>query len=100
MLVYDNILLNNGFLMPCSMNIDNHYIFFLDNVDIDLLVFLKIFLDNEGVDIISHLTYFLHFAHTFHPSYFQKQWHPLSFCLVFYYSSLRDNTIIFGMYIL
>jgi L-rhamnose mutarotase len=36
--------------MPYSMNIDDYSIF-LDNVDIDLLVFLEIFLDNEGVDM-------------------------------------------------
>jgi hypothetical protein len=66
MLVYDNILLNNGFAIPCSMNIDKHSIFFLDNVDIDLLVFLEIFLGNEGVDVVSYLTVFLHSTHAFH----------------------------------
>jgi hypothetical protein len=33
MLVSNNILLNNGFVMPCSMNIDEYYISILDNVD-------------------------------------------------------------------
>jgi hypothetical protein len=65
MLVYDNILLNNGFLMQGSMNIDEDYIFFLYNSNIDLLVFLEIFLGNEGVDMVSHLMVFLYFAHTF-----------------------------------
>jgi hypothetical protein len=77
MLVYDNILLNHGFVMPCSMNIDKYSIFFIDNVDIDLLVFLEIFLDNEGVNMVSHLTIFLHSTHGFHISFFQGQWHPL-----------------------
>jgi hypothetical protein len=60
MLVSDNSFLNNGFVMPCSMNIDDYSIFFLDNVDIDLLVFLEIFLDNEGVNMVSHLMVSLH----------------------------------------
>jgi hypothetical protein len=38
-------------MMPYSMNIDDYSIFFLDNVDIDLILFLEIFLDNEGVDM-------------------------------------------------
>jgi len=42
------------------MNIDDYSIFFLDNVDIDLLVFLEIFLDNEGVNMVSHLMVSLH----------------------------------------
>jgi hypothetical protein len=66
MLVYDNILLNNGFVMPCSMNIEKYSIFFLDNVDINLFIFLKIFPGNEGVDMVSHLTILLHSTHTFH----------------------------------
>jgi hypothetical protein len=78
MLVYDNILLNNSFVMPYSMNINEYYIFFLDNVDIDLLVFLEIFPNNEGVNMLSHLTIFLHFAHPFHISSFHRQWNPLS----------------------
>jgi hypothetical protein len=64
MLVYDSILLNNGFVIPYSMNIDEYYIFFLDNVDIDVIIFLEIFLGNE-VDMVSHLTVFLHFTHPF-----------------------------------
>jgi hypothetical protein len=52
MLVYDNILLNNGFVMPYSMNIDDYSILFLDNVAIDILIFLEIFPDNEGVDMV------------------------------------------------
>jgi hypothetical protein len=52
MLVYDIILLNIGFVMPYSMNSNDYYIFFLVNVDLDLLVFLEIFLDNEGVDMV------------------------------------------------
>jgi hypothetical protein len=74
--VYNNILLNNGFVMPYSMNIDDYSIFFLDNVDIYLLVFLEIFPDNEGVDMVSHLTVFLHSAHPFHLYSFHIQWHP------------------------
>jgi hypothetical protein len=42
--------------MPCSMNIDKYFIFFLHNVDIVILVFLEMFLGNEGVDMVSHLT--------------------------------------------
>jgi hypothetical protein len=78
MLVYDIILLDNGFVMPYSMNIDEYSIFFLNNVDNDLLVFLEIFLDNEGVDMVSHFTVFLHFAHPFHLSSFRRQRHPRS----------------------
>jgi hypothetical protein len=78
MLVYDNILLNNGFVMPFSMDIEKYYIFFLDKFCIHLLVFLEIFLDDEGVDMVSHLTVFLHSTHMAHLSYFQKQWHHLS----------------------
>jgi hypothetical protein len=93
MLVYGNILFNNGFVMPCSMNIDNYSIFFLDNVDIDLLVFLEFFRRNEGVDMVSHLTVFIHSAHALHISF---QRHDILYLLflVFDYSSLGDNTII------
>jgi hypothetical protein len=59
-------------IISCSMNIDNYSIFFLDNVDINLFVFLEIFLGNEGVDMVSHLTVFLHSAHAFHLSSFQR----------------------------
>jgi hypothetical protein len=78
MLFHGNILLDNGFVMPYSMNIDDYSIFFLDNVDIDILVFLEIFPDNEGVDMVRHLMVFLHSAHPFHLSFFQRQWNPLS----------------------
>jgi hypothetical protein len=54
------------------MNIYGYSIFFLDNVDIDILVFLEIFPGNEGVDMVSHLMVSLHSAHLFHLSYFQK----------------------------
>ena len=81
MLFYDNILLNNGFVMPCSMNIDNYSIFFLHNGDIDLLV-LEMFTSNEGVDMLSHFLVFLHSTHAFDLSYFQRQWNPLSSFLV------------------
>jgi hypothetical protein len=73
MLVYDNILLNNGFVIPYSINIYNYSIFFLDNDDIKLLFFLEIFLGNDGVDMASHLKVFLHSAHPFHLSSFQRQ---------------------------
>jgi hypothetical protein len=81
MLVYDNILLNNGFVVPYSMNIDDYSILFLDNVDIDLFVFLEIIPDNEGVDMVSHLMVFLHCAHPFHLYYFHIQYNPLSLLL-------------------
>jgi hypothetical protein len=74
MLVYNNILLNNGFVMPYSMNIDDYSILFFDDVDIDIFVFP----DNEGIDMVSHLTIFLHFAHPFHLSSFKRQWNHLS----------------------
>jgi hypothetical protein len=77
-LVYDNSLLKNGFVIPCSMNIDNYSIFFVDNVDIHLLVFLEIFPNNEGVNMVSHLMVFLHSTYPLHLSTFQRQWHPLS----------------------
>jgi hypothetical protein len=67
--------------MPYSMNIVDYSIFFLGNVDVDLLVFLENFLGNEGVDMVSHVMVFLHFAHPCHPSSFQGQCHPLSFVL-------------------
>ena len=41
MLVYDNILLNIGFVIPCSMNIEKYSIFLLDNVDARFLAYLK-----------------------------------------------------------
>jgi hypothetical protein len=69
MLVYGNILLNNGFVMPCSMNIEKYSIFSLDNVN-HLLVFLEIFPNDEGVNMVSNLTVFIHFAHPFHLSSF------------------------------
>jgi ABC-type anion transport system duplicated permease subunit len=50
------------------MNIDKYSIFFLDNVDIDLLVFLEIFQGNEGVEMASHFMVFLHYEHAFHLS--------------------------------
>jgi hypothetical protein len=78
MLVYDNILLNNGFVIACSMNIDKYSIFFLDNFDIYLLVFLEIFPCNEGVDMVSHLIVFFNSLDAFNIPYFQRQWHPLS----------------------
>jgi hypothetical protein len=71
-------MLKSGFLIPCSMNIDKYSIFFLNNVDIDLLVFLEIFPGNEGVNMVSHLTVFLHSSHAFHLSYFHIQGNPLS----------------------
>ena len=40
------------------MNIDKYSIFFFDNVDIDLLVFLEIF-PSEGVDMVSYLMVFI-----------------------------------------
>jgi hypothetical protein len=52
--------------MPYSMNIDEYSIFFLDNVDIDLLFFLEIFPSNDDVNMVSHLIVFLHSAHAFH----------------------------------
>jgi hypothetical protein len=70
MLVNDNILLNNSFVMPCSINIYKYSILFLDNVNIDLVVILDIFSGNEGVDMVSHFMVFLHSAHAFHISYF------------------------------
>jgi len=42
----------------------------LDNVDIDLIVFLEIFIGNEGVNMVSHLMVFLHPVHPFHLSFF------------------------------
>jgi hypothetical protein len=78
MLVYYDILLNNGFVIPYSMNIGEYSIFFLDNDDIDVLVFLEIFPNNEGVDMVSHFTHFLHSAHPFHLSSFHRQSHPKS----------------------
>jgi hypothetical protein len=72
MLVYDNIFLNNGFVMACSMNIDKYSILFRHTVDIDLLFFLELFSGNEGVDMVSHLTIFLHSAHPFPLSSFQR----------------------------
>jgi hypothetical protein len=41
-------MLNNGFEMPYCLNIDEYFIFFLDNADLDLLVFLENFLGNMG----------------------------------------------------
>jgi hypothetical protein len=88
MLVYDNILLNNGFLMSYSMNIDDYSIFFLDNVDIDLFVLLEIFIDNEGIYMVSQLIVCVHYAHPFHLSYLHRQCNPLFSLLVFDYSIL------------
>jgi hypothetical protein len=78
MLVYDNILLNNGFVMPYSMNIDEYSILFFDNADIDLLAFFEIFLDNDTIDMVSHLMFFLHSTHTFNLSSSHRHWNPLS----------------------
>jgi hypothetical protein len=78
MLVSDNNPLNNGFVMPRSMNIDEYYIFFLDIVDSDIIFFLEIFPDNEGVNMVSHLMVFLHSTHPFHLSFFQRKWNSLS----------------------
>jgi hypothetical protein len=69
-MIFYNIMLNNGFVMPYFMNIDEYYVFFLGNADIDLLVFLEIFFGNEGVDIASHLIVFLHSTQPYHwPSF-------------------------------
>jgi hypothetical protein len=65
-------------VISCSMNIGKYSIFFLDNVNIDLLFFLEIFIGNEGVNMVSHLTVFLHSTHAFQLSSFQRQLHPLS----------------------
>jgi hypothetical protein len=56
-----------------SKNINDYSIFFLDNDDINILVFLEIFLGNEGVGMVSHLKLFLHSAQQFHLSSFQRQ---------------------------
>jgi hypothetical protein len=78
MFVYDYILLNSGFVIPCSMNIDKYSMLFFGNPDIDLLVFLEIFPGNEGFNMVSHLMIFLHSAHAFHLYSFHRQWNPLS----------------------
>jgi len=66
------------FVMACAININEYSIFFIDDVDIDILFFLEIFLSNEGIDMVSLLMVFLHFAHPFHLSSFRRQWHLLS----------------------
>jgi hypothetical protein len=83
LLVSDNILSNNGYVTPCSMNIIEYSIFFLGNVDVDLLVFLKTILGNEGIDMVSPLMVFLCSSHPYHWSCFSRQWHPPSFVLSF-----------------
>jgi hypothetical protein len=60
--------------MPCFMRIDEYSIFFLDNDDIDLLIFLEMFPNNEGVDMVSQiLMVFFHSAHTLYLSSFWRQ---------------------------
>jgi hypothetical protein len=45
--------------MHFSMNIENYSIFFIHNVDIDILVFLQMFPCNEGVNMVPLLKFFL-----------------------------------------
>jgi hypothetical protein len=66
LMVFDNILSNNGFVMHYSMNIIDYSIFFLGNVDVDLLVFLENVLGNEGVNTVSPLMVFLCPSHPYH----------------------------------
>jgi hypothetical protein len=58
--------------MPCSNNIGNYSIFLLGNVDVNLRIFLGNFFGNEGVDMASALMVFLHYAHPYHQSFFQR----------------------------
>jgi hypothetical protein len=78
MLVFDNSFLKSGFVMPYSMNIDKYSIFFLDNADINILVFFEIFPGNKGFYMVSHLMFFLHSAHPFHLSSSKKKGNPIS----------------------
>jgi hypothetical protein len=86
--------------MPYSMTIVDYSIFFLGNVDVDLLVFLKNFLGNEGVNIVSHVMVFLILHTHFICLFFRENDILYPLYLVFDYSILEDITVIFDMYIL
>jgi hypothetical protein len=42
-------------MIPCSININDYFIFFHGNVNVNLVVFIENFLGNEGVDMVSPL---------------------------------------------
>jgi len=70
------------------MDMDDYSIFFLSNVDSNLVFFLENFPGNEVVNKVSPVIVFLHFAHPCHSCFLKDNGIVYLLCLVF-------NTILF-----